>query len=75
LIFAETPQSVEKLDFFFKDFIHGTTITGSWIHEVRKFAKSQLKAILYCSLFVWPVVVVVVVVVVVRRVTLCTDFY
>jgi len=39
-IFAETPQSVEKQDFFFKDFIHGTIITGSWINEVGEFAES-----------------------------------
>ena len=29
-VFAEFLQSVEKQDFSFKDFIHGTTITGSW---------------------------------------------
>ena len=36
-IFTETPQYVEKQDFVFKDFIHGTTITGSWINEVGEF--------------------------------------
>ena len=43
IIFAETPQSVEKQDFFFKDFIYGTIITGSWINEVGEFAESWRK--------------------------------
>ena len=45
-IFAETPKYVEKQDFFFKDFIYGTTITGSWINEVGEFVKNWRKAIL-----------------------------
>ena len=44
-IFAETPQSAERQDSFFKDFIHGTAIAGSWINEVGKFAKGWRKAI------------------------------
>jgi len=45
---------------------------------VGEFVKTWRKAILHCSLFVWPlaiaVVVVVVVVVVARRVMLSTKF-
>ena len=47
-----------KQDFFFKDFIYGTTITGSWIDEVGEFVKCWRKTILHCSLFVWPVAIV-----------------
>ena len=44
-IFAETPQSVEKQDFFFKDYNDDTTITGSWINEVGEFVKCWRKAL------------------------------
>ncbi|KAL9969464.1 hypothetical protein ACROYT_G021684 [Oculina patagonica] len=36
----EIPRSVEKQDFFFKDFAHGTSITGSWLDKVGVFAKT-----------------------------------
>ena len=39
IFLVETPQSVEKQDLFFRDFIHEMTITGSWFNEVRKLAK------------------------------------
>ena len=52
LIFAETPHFVEKQDFIFKDqkdFIYGTTITGSWVNEVGEVVKSWRKVIVHCS--------------------------
>ena len=57
LLFAESPKPVVKQDFFYKDFIHGTTIAGSWIDQVGAFDKTGAWTLicLCISLFAWLV--------------------